>query len=196
LADIVTGMLALEAAPDAKSLAEQDFDQIVRLHQRRIYRILLFLLKDPDAAENLTQECFLRAYQKRSSFRGEAAVETWLTRIAINLARDYFRSRRHGFWQKLFPRDDRGELRDIAEQIPDGRVSAEGELLERERVAAVWRAADRLSPQQREVFLLRFVEEMSLREIAATLQIELGTVKSHLSRALSSIRTHVKGAGQ
>ncbi|HMK30239.1 MAG TPA: sigma-70 family RNA polymerase sigma factor [Terriglobales bacterium] len=196
MADIVTGMLALEAAPDAKSLAEQDFDQIVRLHQRRIYRILLFLLKDPDAAENLTQECFLRAYQKRSSFRGEAAVETWLTRIAINLARDYFRSKRHGFWQKLFSRDDRGELRDIAEQIPDGRVSAEGELLERERVAAVWRAADRLSPQQREVFLLRFVEEMSLREIAATLQIELGTVKSHLSRALSSIRTHVKGAGQ
>ncbi|HXZ81392.1 MAG TPA: sigma-70 family RNA polymerase sigma factor [Terriglobales bacterium] len=196
MADIVTGMLPIEAVPDAKSLAEQDFNQIVRLHQRRIYRILLCVLKDPDAADNLTQECFLRAYRKRASFRGEAAVETWLTRIAINLTRDYFRSKRRGFWQKLFHAPDRQELSDIAEQIPDGKLSSEAQLVERERVAAIWKAANRLSPNQREVFLLRFAEDMTLQEIAATLDVEIGTVKAHLSRALSGIRTRLKGAGQ
>jgi RNA polymerase sigma-70 factor (ECF subfamily) len=74
---------------------------LVRLHQRRIYRVLLAIVRDPDAADTLTQECFLRAYEKRASFRGEAKVETWLVRIAMNLARDHAKNRRQSFWRRL-----------------------------------------------------------------------------------------------
>ena len=63
--------------------ALDDFTPLVRSHQRRIYRALLGMVRDPDAAETLTQECFLKAYQRRASFRGEASVGVWLLKIAV-----------------------------------------------------------------------------------------------------------------
>src|ERR1700751_5765164 len=85
-----------------EAFSAENFDQLVSLNQRRIYRLLISLLRDPDAADTLTQECFLKAYTSRASFRGECAVETWLYRIAVNLARDHVRNRRAAFWRKLF----------------------------------------------------------------------------------------------
>lgn len=73
--------------------ALDDFTPLVQSHQQRIYRVLLGMVRDTDAAQTLTQECFLKAYQKRTSFRGEASVGVWLLRIAVNLARDHRRSR-------------------------------------------------------------------------------------------------------
>src|ERR1051326_6818464 len=81
--------------------AADDFDAIVRLHQRRIFRLLLAMLRDEDIAETLTQETFLRAYRKRADFRGEGRLDGWLMRIAVNLGRDHIRSRRGGFWEGL-----------------------------------------------------------------------------------------------
>ena len=80
----------------------EDFDAVVREHQQRIYRVLNGVLRDEDAADSLTQECFLRAWQQRAGFRGEASVATWLRRIAVNLAIDHQRNRRAGFWRRLF----------------------------------------------------------------------------------------------
>ena len=82
----------------AIGISEDDFGEIVQLNQRRIYRLLLSMTRNPDTAETLTQECFLRAFEKRKSFRAEANVSTWLYRIAVNLARNrywyFFRRRR------------------------------------------------------------------------------------------------------
>ena len=78
-----------------------EFDDIVREHQARIYRVLWCELRDDEAAATLTQDCFLKAYRARAEFRGEASVSTWLVRIAVNLARDYQRNRRQGFWQRM-----------------------------------------------------------------------------------------------
>lgn len=72
-------------------IEQEDFDWIVSQNQKRIYRTLLLLVRDADAAEVLTQECFLRAFPKRGEFRGESALTTWLVRIAVNLARDHNR---------------------------------------------------------------------------------------------------------
>ncbi len=171
----------------ARGISDADFDEIVRLNQRRIYRVLLAMVRDPELADTLTQECFLRAYQKRASFRGEASVSTWLTRIAINLARDHVRNRREGFWRKLFGADrEEAELR--AQQMPDSRSSPEQQLLAREAVTAVMREVAAMPPQQREVFVLRFLEEMSLEEIAQLRQRDVGTVKAHLFRAVQRVR--------
>src|SRR5207302_6691577 len=85
----------------AQKITAEEFDALVRRHQRRVHRFLLMLLRDPEEADNLTQECFLRAYQNLSSFRGESSLETWLLRIAANLARDHARNRKAGFWKRL-----------------------------------------------------------------------------------------------
>ncbi len=175
------------------TLTRDGFEQIVAAHQQRIYRLLLTLLRDPDAAESLTQECFLRAYRKRAGFRGEASVGTWLARIAVNLARDHRRGRARRFWERVLGREEAEES--PAEQLPDPAPSPERHLLAREGTATVWALAAELPGRQREVFLLRFAEEMSLEEIAQALELEVGTVKAHLFRAVRVMRRRLEELG-
>src|SRR5512141_1063058 len=95
--------VSLAATPElSRSLTADHFDDLVLRSQKRIFRLLMALLRDEDAADTLTQETFLKAYKKRGTFRGESSVDTWLFRIAINLARDYQRSRRQSFWKRIF----------------------------------------------------------------------------------------------
>jgi RNA polymerase sigma-70 factor (ECF subfamily) len=162
---------------------QDDFGLIVFQNQKRIYRTLLFLVRDSDAAENLTQECFLRAFRMRSKFRGESGLVTWLVRIAINLAHDHNRNRRWAFWRRL-KRTDRIDAIDPV----DSRRSPEQVMIDSESLSAVWSAVGRLSERQKAVFLLRFIEEIPLEEIAETMDLELGTVKSHLHRAVETVR--------
>jgi RNA polymerase sigma-70 factor (ECF subfamily) len=181
------------AAP-TEGIAGEQFEDLVRQHQRRVYRIVLSLVRDADAADTLTQECFLRAYEKRASFRGECGPGTWLMRIALNLARDHVRNRRAGFWRRMFhlcvAAETGCEL--VAENVADPHASPERSLLAREELAAVWSAVDQLSPQQRTIFLLRFAEQMSLAEIAQAMELEIGTVKAHLFRAVATVRKRTK----
>jgi RNA polymerase sigma-70 factor, ECF subfamily len=168
-----------------------DFDEVVRVYRPRILRFLLSSLTDRDAAETLTQECFLKAWNARHQFRGDSSLSTWLTRIAVNLMRDHLRSRSLRFWQKT--RGTALDVMDISDWIPDGRSSPESAALARDQVTAVWKAVDELSAQQRSVFVLRFVEEMELEEIAETIGMNLSTVKSHLYRALAILRERMGG---
>ncbi len=173
-------------------LAAGAFESLVRTHQRQIYRILLLHLHDRDAAETLTQECFLRAYSKRHSFRSEAQVGTWLIRIALNLARDHGKSQRLAFWRRL---GQVGGTRGVAcpSVVPaDPAASPERHLLAREHLRLVWAIVDRLPARQRTCFLLRYVEELTIRDIAAVLRIEPGTVKAHLARAVGTVRRHLQ----
>jgi RNA polymerase sigma-70 factor (ECF subfamily) len=197
MADLIVSLkpvsLATTPTLTPQALTTEDFDELVRRNQKRIFRLLMVLLHDEDAAGTLTQECFLRAYKKRQSFRGASSVDTWLYRIAINLARDHQRNRRQGFWKKLFA-DARGDEDEqpLLDSVADKRSTAEANLLAQEEVEKVWQTVRRLSPNQREVFVLRFADEMGLEEIAQTLDMEVGTVKSHLSRALSAVRKRLE----
>ncbi len=186
--------------PPAVARAERraaplDFDHLVCEHQRKVYRVLLGLVRDPDLADNLTQECFLRAYEKRSSFRGEANPGTWLVSIALNLARDHGRSRRIGFWKRLFS-GPAEETSAALERSADLRSSPEQAVIARQELDRVWAVVGTLSSHQREAFLLRFAEEMSLEEIAAAMGIEVGTVKSHLFRAVGAVRQRMREHGR
>ena len=183
--------LAIEKKEQAV-LELADFDEVVRVYRPRILRFLLSSLTDRDAAETLTQECFLKAWTARHQFRGDASLSTWLTRIAVNLMRDHLRSRSLRFWQKT--RGQALDPMDISDWIPDGRSSPESVTLARNRVAEVWKAVGDLSAHQRTVFVLRFVDEMELEEIAETVGMNLSTVKSHLYRALAILRERIGGA--
>lgn len=184
----------LRTKSGAAALSLDDFDALVAGMQARVYRVLLGLLRDPEAAESLTQDCFLRVYQGRSTYRGQASLSTWVIQIAINLARDHRRNRKAQFWRGLFAGGEKYEA--AAAAAKDVRPSHEAALVAREQVEAVWRAAEQLPTQQRAVFLLRFVEDRSLEEIGEALGLKVGTVKIHLFRAVRAVRSRVKsGAG-
>jgi len=176
-------------APFASGL--QDFESLVREHRPRIFRFLLASLRDTETAENLTQDCFVRAFKARDQFRGESKLGTcsfgtWLMHIAANLVRDHEASSRLKFWRRRLRSDvDPNELSDW---IPDQQKSPEALALAKEQMEAIWRAAASLSERQRTVFLLRFVEDMDLLEIAAVTGMKEGTVKTHLFRAVQSVR--------
>jgi RNA polymerase sigma-70 factor (ECF subfamily) len=133
-----------------------------------------------------TQDCFLRAHKAREQFRGDCSVATWLTRIATNLIRDFTRSRKFQFWKGANATAiDAGA---VADRLRSPGLSPETALMLREQLVGVWDAVETLPGKQRSVFLLRFVEEMELPEIATAMGLHVGTVKSHLHRALGTVR--------
>jgi RNA polymerase sigma-70 factor (ECF subfamily) len=176
----------MQAAVDSTRAELQDFEEVVRLHWRRVYRFILASVRDADAAQALTQDCFLRAYSKRGAFHGQASVKTWLMKIAVNLVRDYGRNRRLQFWKRLNASGiDPG---DVSDHLPDAAISPEDQAWLNEQVQMIWQASQSLPDRQRTVFLLRFVEDMDLLEIAVATGMKEGTVKIHLFRALHAIR--------
>ena len=181
----------LEPVAETLGISSARFDEIIQQNQRRVYRVIFLLVRDHDVADTLTQECFLRAYRKRATFRGECRLDTWLLRIAVNLVRDQSKSRRAQFWRKLVGLDDE-ESESAPSRIASEQISPERQLLVCEELQAVWDVAASLSQQQRTIFLLRFAEEMSLAEIAAVLGLKTGTVKAHLFRATEKVRAALK----
>jgi RNA polymerase sigma-70 factor (ECF subfamily) len=175
----------------AQEAATDEFPEIVRKHRPHVLRFLLASTRDVDLAETLTQECFLKAYRNWESFRGESSAMTWLMRIAINLEKDHWRNRRIQFWR--LTRNNAVDVNEASDWLDSGERSAEQRLMAQEQVKAVWQVVGQLSARQRTVFLLRFVEEMELREIAEATGLSEGTVKAHLSRALSRVREEMKG---
>jgi RNA polymerase sigma-70 factor (ECF subfamily) len=175
----------------ANEIAAQDFSSVVQSHRPQIFRFLLASTRDYDLAETLTQECFLKAHRNWSSFRGDSSAMTWLMRIAINLQKDHWRNRRMQFWR--LTQTNAVEMDEASEWLPSGERSAEQKLMAQERVAQVWQAVKGLSERQRTVFLLRYVEEQELSEIAHATGLSEGTVKAHLSRALGKVRVELGG---
>jgi RNA polymerase sigma-70 factor, ECF subfamily len=163
-----------------------DINTLCATYRSRIYRYALLSLRDPDLAETVTQDCFLRAYRAREEFRGDCSVATWLTRIATNLIRDSTRSRKFQFWKTAS--STAAEVGAVADRLRSPGLSPETFLMIREELRGVWDAVENLPGKQRSVFLLRFVEEMELPEIATAMGLHVGTVKSHLHRALAAVR--------
>ncbi len=173
----------------ADESAAEEFAGVVARHRAQIFRFLLSSTRDVDLAETLTQDCFLKAHRHWASFRGESSAMTWLMRIAINLQKDHWRNRRMQFWRHT--QTNSVDLDEASDWLPSGERSVEQKMLAREQVADVWRAVEGLSERQRTVFLLRYVEELELKEIAVATGLSEGTIKAHLSRALGRVRTEM-----
>jgi RNA polymerase sigma-70 factor, ECF subfamily len=178
------------ALDDAGRAADASFEALLELHRPRVLRFILASVRNRETAENLTQDCLLRAYQARGRFRGEAGIGTWLMSIAANVVRSHESRGRLKFWRRaLRPTAAEEERGPAAEWVSAQQMSPEEMALAREQVDAIWRAATRLPERQRTVFLLRFVEDMELLEISAVTGMKEGTVKTHLFRALKSVRS-------
>jgi RNA polymerase sigma-70 factor (ECF subfamily) len=174
---------------EARMSELDDIDALVVRYRAKVLRLVALSLNDPDEAASITQDCFLRAYQARAQYRGECAVSTWLMQIAYNLMRDRARTRKFQFWRQA--RQSPVDVSELAGQLASEASSSESQMLARERVEQVWAVLAELSPRQRSVFVLRFVEEMELPEIVVATGMNLATVKTHLYRALSEVRRRV-----
>ncbi len=168
-----------------------EFAEVAGRYRPQIFRFLLASLRDPDAAETLTQDCLLKAHRNWESFRGESSVMTWLLRIAINLQKDHWRSRRLQFWKQTSTNSVDAE--DAGQWLASGESSPEQQVVARDQVKQVWKAVKGLSERQRSVFMLRHVEEMEIHEIAHAIGLSEGTVKAHLSRAMVRVRAELGG---
>jgi RNA polymerase sigma-70 factor, ECF subfamily len=163
-----------------------DMDSIVATYEQRIFRFHLLSIRDRDVAQSLTQDTFLRAWNARSTFRGDCAISTWLMRIALNLVRDHTRTDRFRFWKRVS--ETAVDISDISSHVPHRDSSLESRLIANEQLTLVWESVAQLSERQRNVFLLRFLDELELSEIATITGLPVSTVKTHLYRALATIR--------
>lgn len=175
-----------------ESLREGDaaaFDQLVATYANGIYALLHRLVDDAEEARDLTQETFLQAFRAIATFRGEASLRTWLYRIAVNQARNRRR------WWRRRRRDETVSLDAPGESgIPVAAGDPEQTALQREREQALHAALHALAEPFREVVVLRDIEGLSYEEIAATLEISLGTVKSRLARGRAELRRRLESS--
>jgi RNA polymerase sigma-70 factor (ECF subfamily) len=186
---ILDASLASVPAAEPTCTELDDIEALVRNYRPRLLRFVAFSIGDADLAESITQDCLLKAYNGRAQFRGDCSINTWLTSIAVNLVRDQQRLQKFRFWRQAHATAI--DVADAANFLPSSARSPESQILIKEKATQVMAALQTLSANQRSVFLMRFSEEMDLSEIAAITKMPLNTVKTHLHRALKSIRAQV-----
>jgi len=167
------------------------FDHLVNERSADIYALLYRLTQDPEEARDLTQETFLQVFRSIAHFRGDADLRTWLYRIAVNQARNrwrWWRRRRRGATVSLDATDAEHELPLAARLIDEQADDPEQRTLAHEREKILLAALQTLAQPYREAVVLRDVEGLSYEEVAAALEISIGTVKSRLSRGRTELR--------
>ena len=166
------------------------WEEIVRQHQRRVYNLCYRFTSSSDDAEDLTQEVFIKMYRTLSSYEAsKGAFTTWLTTMTRNLLVDHFRRSKmdrlsESLDSKPLQEDDGMPLSD---QLPDRAPAPDAGVLSRERRAMVQEALAKLSPELRETVILRDLQDMDYKEIAQTLKVPEGTVKSRINRGRTEL---------
>ena len=157
------------------------FEKLVLEYEKAVYGITQRMCGNAEDAADMTQETFIKAYNSLSSFRGDSKFSVWLYRIATNVCLDFLRSKSRKPTVSLSMEDDDGE--EVELDIADESQSPE-RLLERGLTRdAVRRGLNALSPEYRQILLLREIQGLSYEEISEVLTLEVGTVKSRIFRA-------------
>jgi RNA polymerase sigma-70 factor (ECF subfamily) len=165
------------------------FEYFVRTYQKRITRFVFTLMRDASEADSVVQDVFVKAFRALGEFKGEAAFETWLTRIAINAVRDQIRRRRPVITFSELRDDDDDEGPEIPPHLdPADGTSPERDLLSGDIRRRIAEALVTLSPRQRTIFVMKHYEEKSIAEIGNATGLDEGTIKSHLFRAARKLR--------
>lgn len=173
------------------------FELLVAERSGEVYGLLYRLTESGEEARDLTQETFLRAFQSIDQFRGDSDLRTWIYRIAINQARNrwrWWRRRRRESTISLDSADGRGNRAVTGPMAVDQGNTPEQETLAHERERVLRAALLTLGRVYRETVILRDIEGLSYEEVAATLRISVGTVKSRLARGRSQLRRKLEGS--
>lgn len=168
------------------------FDEMVARYREKLFSVALSMLRNRTDAEEIVQDTFIRAFRGLKNFRGDSSLVTWLHRITVNLARNrywYFhRRRRHATLSLDCPLSEAGDAT-FGEVFASPAANPQREATTNEFVDLVTVCMDQLQPGHREILTLRNVLNHSYDEIAETLGLEVGTVKSRIARARGCLRT-------
>jgi RNA polymerase sigma-70 factor (ECF subfamily) len=179
---------ALEAFGTPDLLAR--FPSWMASEQRRVFLLCVRMLGDADEADSAAQDAFFKAYQALEKQSGEVDDPArWLTRIAVNTCLDRLRSKRWLFWRRRPGGEDETAILALA---ATSEPNAEDRLFAVQIGQRLAAGLETLSGRQRAVFTLRHFEDRSLEEIAQILGLDIGTVKAHMSRALTKLRVELK----
>lgn len=167
------------------------FELLVAKYQRKIFRLLSRLIRDPAEVEDVAQEAFIKAYRALPGFRGDSAFYTWLYRIAINTAKNYLVAQ-----GRRAPTSTEAEVED-AENFDDATSlrdvdTPDALFLSKQIGAAVNRAIDGLPQELRTAIVLRELEGLSYEEIAESMNCPIGTVRSRIFRAREAIADELR----
>ena len=167
------------------------FEALVRSYEKRVYHLALRMCGNAEDAYEVAQEAFLCAWRGLRFFRGESSFSTWIYRLTSNAAIDFIRRRRRQGGGESVSLDDEDIFLEVADPAPSPHQQAE--RLELREAVAQGLAA--LSPEHRQVLLLRELQGMSYEEIAACLDLDLGTVKSRIARGREKLRKYLIASG-
>jgi RNA polymerase sigma-70 factor (ECF subfamily) len=160
---------------------ENAFEDIVLANQKNVYNLALKMTGNEEDALDISQEAFLKAYRQLSGFRGESRLSVWLYRLTYNLCIDFLRKKPRSKAVSLSYEDDGGEVQDL--EIPDLRDLPEDSAIRSETRKTIAEGIKELAQKHREILVMREITCMSYDEIAETLSVNVGTVKSRLARA-------------
>ncbi|MDJ0780473.1 MAG: RNA polymerase sigma factor [Desulfosarcinaceae bacterium] len=168
----------------AQAGSREAFHRLVDRHQAALFRLVIVRTRSRMDAEDIVQDVFFKAYAKLDRLKRNAAFRSWLYQIALNKIRDYYRRRKV---RAIF-----GSLEEIPEyDLPESAQSPAGGYRQMARKAfwqEFYQMLNLLAKMEREVFLLRFFDELSIKEISRTLGKGESTIKTHLYRALRKVR--------
>lgn len=168
---------------------EAAFEELIRLHEKKVFALCRRMCRDEDDALEAAQDTFLAVWRGIGSYRADAAFSTWLYRLASNACLDLLRrEKKHGGDVSLDDEEARIEPSDPAPQPEEALERAETQRMVREALYA-------LPDDYRQVLLLRETEQLSYNEIAEATGLELGTVKSRISRARLALRNYLAASG-
>jgi len=179
-------MLRVKAGDDSA------FGYLVQKYRRPLIGFMYRLCHNPATAEELAQEVFLRVYRSRSTYEPSAKFSTWLYRIATNLAVNHARDTRHERPEKTVRLDEPDQETGTTPDLADDSLSAEEQLLRRERLAAIRAKVNALPERQRLAVMMHKYQQMDYRQIAAVMKMSESATKSLLFRAYETLREQLK----
>ena len=167
------------------------FEELLLLHQKKVYNLCLRMSANPDDALDLSQKAFLRAWRSLGQYQFEASFSTWLFRLTSNICIDFLRRKKRRQETSLTESyDDSDEGAELS--VPDAQPGPEQQAMTNETKIELARAMEQLSPEHREILQLRVIEDLQYEQIADILGVRVGTVKSRLARARLSFRKILK----
>ena len=164
---------------------ERAFNEIVERYSKKLYYLCLKMLQNESDAEDTVQTIFLKAYTNISRFEEKSSISTWLYRIGVNVCTDLLRKRKKETVSSLYSTNSDEE--EYALELPDEKENVEESVLRKERKEALYQAISTLKPKQKELIVLREIENLSYEEIAKILTMNVGTVKSGINRARKAL---------